>query len=110
MKTAIILGANAGQADIIRFLQDNGWYVHACGHLQKGLGVEIANEFHLIDILDTEAVSNLAKKINPDIVYSISSDIGIKTATEVSENLIYLILYLPTLLNFSTLSIKYART
>jgi phosphoribosylamine-glycine ligase len=93
MKKALILGTNAGQADIIEYLSANKWEVHACGHIEAGPGVKLAHHFHLTNTLDVEAVKSLAVKIKADIVYSISSDSAIRTATRVSEEL-----GLPTLL------------
>lgn len=94
MKTALILGTNAGQADIIKYLMSKNWTVHACGHVNSGPGVELADHFHLADIVDESIIIRLAEKINPDIIYSVSSDLGINTATRVSEKL-----GLPHLLN-----------
>lgn len=93
MKKALILGTNAGQADIIRYLKQTGWEVHSCGYKHEGPGCELANQFHLVNTLDIEAVSELAAQIKADIVYSVSSDSAIRTATKVSEKL-----KLPTLL------------
>lgn len=35
---ALILGTNAGQADIINYLKQNQWEVHACGYRREGPG------------------------------------------------------------------------
>lgn len=86
-KIALILGTNAGQADIIDYLKENGWLVHSCGHKKEGPGCELAKHFHMVNTTDVEAVKNLAKTIHADIVYSVSSDINIRTATAVSEAL-----------------------
>jgi len=94
MKKALILGANAGQADIIEYLVDEGWEVHACGHKETGPGCTLAHKFHLVDTLDTSAVTDLAKALDVNIVYSVSSDSAIRTATKVAEEL-----NLPVLLN-----------
>lgn len=94
MKKALILGTNAGQADIIDYLIDKGWEVHACGHEETGPGCKLSHKFHLVDTLDYSAVANLAKMLNVNIVYSVSSDSAIRTATRVAENL-----NLPVLLN-----------
>ncbi|MEA2042893.1 MAG: ATP-grasp domain-containing protein [Bacteroidota bacterium] len=87
MKKALILGTNAGQADIIEYLQDSNWEVHSCGYKKEGPGVELANFFHLVNTVDIEAVAELAKRLEVDIVYSVSSDTNIRTATKVSEML-----------------------
>jgi len=84
---ALILGTNAGQADIIRFLKNNNWEVHACGYKKEGPGCSLADKFHLVNIVDSEEVATLARSINADIVYSVSSDLAIKTVTTVSEKL-----------------------
>jgi phosphoribosylamine-glycine ligase len=94
MKKALILGTNAGQADIINYLNDTGWEVHSCGHKKEGPGCDLAHQFHLINTIDAEAVKNLAEEIKADIVYSVSSDSAIRTVTKVSEEL-----GLPVLLN-----------
>jgi len=85
MKRALILGTNAGQADIIEYLKRAGWEVHACGNKKEGPGVELAHRFHQVDTIDVEAVARLADAIKADIVYSVSSDVNIRSATKVSE-------------------------
>lgn len=84
-RKAIVLGANAGQADLIRYLKDQGWYVIACAGRRGDPGEKLADRFEQIDITDIEAVSALARETAADLVYSISSDIAITAATAVSE-------------------------
>ncbi|MDQ6437589.1 ATP-grasp domain-containing protein [Mesorhizobium sp. LHD-90] len=86
--TAIVLGANAGQADLIRYLKERNWHVTAVSGRQVGdPGETLANEFVKLDIRDVDAVCDLARKKKAEIVYSISSDVAITAATEVSEKL-----------------------
>lgn len=85
MKKVLILGTNAGQADMINYLKENNFQVHACGHKKEGPGVEIADYFHIANTIDVDAVVNLAKEIKADIIYSVSSDSAIKTVTKASE-------------------------
>lgn len=87
MKKALILGTNAGQADIISYLNDTGWETHACGYKKEGPGCELADYFHLVNTIDLEAVKKLVQDIGADILYSVSSDSAITTATKVSEEL-----------------------
>jgi len=94
MRIALILGTNAGQADIIKYLKESAWIVHACGYKKEGPGCDLSHKFHLVNTTDIEAVKRLAEEIKADIVYSVSSDINIRTATKVSEDL-----GLPFLLN-----------
>lgn len=86
-RKAIVLGANAGQADLIRYLMDRGWHVTACAGRSGDPGEKIATRFEKIDITDIDAVCALARETGADIVYSISSDIAITAATKVSEKL-----------------------
>lgn len=87
MKKALILGTNAGQADIIKLLKDDNWEVHSCGYKKEGPGVELADFFHLVNTVDVEAVAGLARNLKIDIVYSVSSDTNIRSATKVAEML-----------------------
>ncbi|WP_321307505.1 ATP-grasp domain-containing protein [Marinifilum fragile] len=94
MKKALILGTNETQADIIHYLREEGWEVHACGYRREGSGCDAAHYFHLVDTIDVDAVEKLAADINADIVYSVSSDSNIRSATKVAESM-----NLPTLLS-----------
>lgn len=87
MKKALILGTNAGQADIINYLNEQGWETHACGYKKEGPGCDLAHYFHLVNTVDIEAVKTLAKQIKADILYSVSSDSAITAATKASEQL-----------------------
>lgn len=87
MRKALILGTNAGQADIISYLRENDWEVHSCGYKKEGPGVELAHQFHLVNTADVEAVKKLAQDLKADIVYSVSSDTNIRSATKASEEL-----------------------
>jgi biotin carboxylase len=85
---AIVLGANAGQADLIRYLKERDWTVTAVSGRQVGdPGETLAHRFVKLDIRDVDAVGALAREHKADIVYSISSDVAITAATEVSEKL-----------------------
>ncbi|MFG0590569.1 acetyl-CoA carboxylase biotin carboxylase subunit family protein [Myroides odoratimimus] len=94
MKKVLILGTNAGQADIIEYFKELGWYVYSCGFKKTGPGVELSDEFYLVDTTNIEDLVQLAKKLKVDVVYSVSSDTNITSATKVSE-----ILGLPILVN-----------
>src|SRR5690606_2948580 len=87
MKKALILGTNAGQADIINYLNEQGWETHACGYKREGPGCDLAHFFHLVNTIDIEAVKSLAKRLNVDIIYSVSSDSAITSATKAAADL-----------------------
>ncbi|MEN5113045.1 ATP-grasp domain-containing protein [Brevundimonas diminuta] len=76
-RSALVLGANAGQADLIRYLGEQGWTVTACAHRPGGAGAKLAHDFRLQDITDVEGVTALARELGVDLVYSVSSDIAV---------------------------------
>jgi len=87
MKHALILGTLAGQTDAIRLLKEMGWKVSACGRRREGPGPNVADGFHLVDILDVDGVCALVEREGVDIVYSVGSDIAMPTVAAVSERL-----------------------
>lgn len=86
-RKALILGTLAGQVDAVDILHQDAWHVLSCGHREEGPGVEAADEFHLVDILDIDAVAALAAQHEVDFLYSVGSDIAMPTVARVSERL-----------------------
>lgn len=86
-RTILVLGTNAGQADLIRYMNRRGWRVAACAHRPDGPGEAHCDLFERVDVRDVEAVTALARKVSADLVYSVSSDIANTTAVAVSEAL-----------------------
>lgn len=84
-KTALVLGTNAGQADLIRHLKDGDWTVHGCAHRAGGAGEAFVDAFHMTDISKPDEVTNLARRIGADLVYSCSSDIAVPGVMAASE-------------------------
>lgn len=76
-RSALVLGANAGQADLIRYLGEQGWTVTACAHRPGGAGAKLAHDFRLQDITDVKGVTALARELGVDLVYSVSSDMAV---------------------------------
>lgn len=87
VKRALVLGALAGQVDAIDALRARGIKTFACGHERKGPGVHAADEFHIADITDAQAVQRLAEELDVDLVYSVGSDIAMLPVVEVSKSL-----------------------
>lgn len=85
--TVLVLGSNAGQTDLIRHMKSRGWRTVACAHIRNLPGEAIADAFEQVDVRDPDAVAELAKRVGADLVYSVSSDLAIKTAISVSERL-----------------------
>lgn len=84
---ALILGTLVGQAEAIDWLKEHGWDVFACGRRREGPGVDAADRFFLTDIVDADAVAELARELEVDVVYSVGSDIAMPTVAHVSEKL-----------------------
>jgi biotin carboxylase len=87
MRTALVLGSNAGQADLIRHMKSAGWRVIACGHEAVGPGVTLANQFERVDIKDVDGVARLAQQRGVSLVCSVASDLAAPTIVAVSERL-----------------------
>lgn len=86
-RSALVLGANAGQADLIRYLGEQGWTVTACAHRPGGAGAKLAHDFRLQDITDVKGVTALARELGVDLVYSVSSDMAVPAVVEASAAL-----------------------
>jgi phosphoribosylamine-glycine ligase len=84
---ALVLGGLAGQLDAVVSLRSRGWEVHVCGRDREGPAIDVADGFHTIDIVDVDAVTDLAAKLGVKFVYSVGSDIAMPTISHVSERL-----------------------
>ena len=85
--TAIVLGANAGQADLIRYLTEKGWRVTACSRSANEPGAKIATSFVELSVTEVDQVCALAEAEQADVIYSVASDICMTAVTAVSERL-----------------------
>ncbi|HIP20812.1 MAG TPA: ATP-grasp domain-containing protein [Sulfurimonas sp.] len=85
--TILVLGTNSGQLDLIKYMKSIDWNVVSCSYRQGEIGEAFSDFFYLVDIRDIQAVSDLAVKIKADLVYSVSSDVAMTTAVQVSEKL-----------------------
>lgn len=86
-RSALVLGANAGQADLIRHLGERGWRVTALAHKQGGAGWKIADETAVVNIKDAEGVTAYGREHGADLVYSVSSDLAVPAVVQASEAL-----------------------
>lgn len=87
MKKILILGTASPQVDAIKYCQELGLEVHACGHKRIGEGVEIADVFVLIDIKNKDSVLDYCQKSDIDYIYSVGSEIAIPVANHVAKKL-----------------------
>lgn len=68
-------------------LRARGYRVLACGHQPDGPGVDNADQFFQVDILDVDAVEGLARSEGVEFVYSVGSDMAMPTVAAVSQRL-----------------------
>lgn len=87
MKTALVLGTNAGQADLIRYLKSAGWTVIGCSPIPGEVGQQFCDAVEHVNIVDLDALEAVARKHNVDLIYSISSDVAIKSVVALSERM-----------------------
>lgn len=86
-KKVLILGAGNAQRDAIDLLNQEGYETHVCARDESGNGVELAQHFEIIDIVDYKKVKEYVIKNKIDVVYSVGSDIAMPVASKISEEL-----------------------
>lgn len=84
-KTILVLGTNAGQADLIRHMKVRGWRVIGASPVVGEPGQAFCDVIEKINIVDIDALANLVERHKPDLVYSISSDIAMVSVVALSE-------------------------
>ncbi|MDO4869030.1 MAG: ATP-grasp domain-containing protein [Bacillota bacterium] len=87
MKKILILGAGNAQIDAIEYCHRQGITVAGCSYTNTDAGIPLLDEFEQVDIKDIDGVSDLARRIGADAVYSVGSDLAVPTAMAVSERL-----------------------
>ena len=88
MKTILVLGTNAGQADLIRHMKARGdWRVVGVSPLKGEPGQAFCDAVEPVDVTDLDALEAVAQRQRADLVYSVSSDIAIAAAVALSERL-----------------------
>lgn len=80
-----MLGTNAGQADLIGYLKANNWYVIGCSGRSGEPGQVLCDLFVQIDIRDVDALQQLVSRHGIDLIYSVSSDLAMKSVVALSE-------------------------
>jgi biotin carboxylase len=97
MKRALILGVSSAQVDAIRYLKQAGWWVIGCSYRREGKGLELVDQFDLVDIKDSAAIEQLGRNENIDLIYSVGSDLAMPTVAKVASKL-----GLPTFVRYET--------
>lgn len=86
-KKIMVLGTNAGQADLIRHMKDRGWFVIGVSPVAGESGQAYCDVVEAINIVDLDALAEAAQRHQVDLVYSISSDIAMTSVVALSERL-----------------------
>ncbi|MBT3141771.1 ATPase [Phaeobacter gallaeciensis] len=86
-KKIMVLGTNAGQADLIRHMKDRGWFVIGVSPIKGESGQAFCDVVEEINIVDLDALEEAARRHEVDLVYSISSDIAMTSVVALAERL-----------------------
>ena len=86
-QTILVLGTNAGQADLIRHMKARGWRVVGVSPVVGESGQAFCDAVEHVDIVDLDALEAVARRHKVDLVYSISSDIAMKSTIALAERL-----------------------
>lgn len=86
-KTILVLGTNAGQADLIRHMKDRGWRVIGVSPVKDEPGQAFCDAVEPVNIVDLDALEAVVRRHAPDLVYSISSDVAMKSVVALSERM-----------------------
>lgn len=84
-QTIVVLGTNAGQADLIREMKRRGWRVIGVSPVRGEPGQAFCDVVEHENIVDLDAMSEIIQRHQADLVYSISSDIAMVQATSLAE-------------------------
>lgn len=84
-KRVLILGVAPVQMDAILQLKEMGYETYACAKEKDGPGVEVADHFEKINILDIDSLIKFIKRNDISLVYSVGSDLAMPVACHISE-------------------------
>ena len=87
MKKIVIIGANEFQNRLILKAKSLGYETHVFAWKDGAIGEKTADYFYPISIVEKEKILEKCKKINPDGVCSIASDLATITVNYVAEKL-----------------------
>lgn len=87
MKKLVIIGANDFQNQLILKAKSLGYETHVFAWKDGSIGERTADYFYPISIIEKEQILEECKKIKPDGVCSIASDLATLTVNYVSEKL-----------------------
>ena len=86
-KTIILLGTGAPQADLIKACKERGLKVFGCSYRSGDMAEHLLDHFEQINIIDVEKVTEYARRVGADMIYSAGSDVAMPTIAAVSEQI-----------------------
>lgn len=87
MKKIVIIGANSFQNPLILKAKEMGYETHVFAWKDGSVGERTADYFYPISIVEKEEILEYCKKIQPDAVVTIASDLANITVQYVAERL-----------------------
>lgn len=87
MKKIVIIGANDFQRPLIRKAKEMGYETHVFAWREGATGAADADVFYEISITEKEEILKICKKIKPDAVATIGSDLANITVSYLAEAL-----------------------
>lgn len=87
MKKIVIIGANSFQNRLILKAKELGYETHVFAWECGDVGEKTADYFYPVSIVEKEEILSICKKIKPDGICSIASDLASITVNYVAENL-----------------------
>ncbi len=87
MKKIVIIGANEFQNKLILKAKDMGYETHVFAWASGDIGEKNADYFYPISITEKDQILEECKKIKPDAVISIASDLAVITVNYVASKL-----------------------
>ena len=87
MKKIVIIGANDYQNPLILKANENGYETHVFAWKDGSIGEKTADFFYPISIVEKEKILEECKKIKPDAVASIGSDLAMVTVNYLAKEL-----------------------
>jgi len=87
MRKALILGTGNAQYDAIKSLKERGWWVIGCSYRHEGRGLDLLDQFGLIDVKDRDGIEALGRREEVELLYSVGSDLSMLTMAKVAPRL-----------------------
>ncbi|NIV28208.1 MAG: ATP-grasp domain-containing protein, partial [Anaerolineae bacterium] len=84
---ALILGTGSAQHDAIKRLKERGWWVIGCSYRHEGRGLDLLDQFELVDVKDHDGVEALGRREGVELLYSVGSDFAMLTVARVAPRL-----------------------